>query len=274
MDFKQVRKSSLTLTLTRKSSLTLTLVNGSKHKAEIVGVAPEKDLAVLKISAQKELLRPIPIGDARILMVGMKVYAIGNPFGLDYSMSSGIVSALEREVKAISGSTIHGAIQTDAAINPGNSGGPLLDSAGRLIGINTAIYSPSGASAGVGFAVPVEIVNRVVPQLIDFGKIIRPGIGIAIAGEDVSRRFGIDGVLILQVSPGSQAEQVHLKATYRQGNRIVFGDVIVSVNGKKIRNEYDLYDVFDLYKAGDTVKVGVLRDKGIEELPIKLEQLK
>jgi S1-C subfamily serine protease len=255
------------------TSIEVTLVNGSKWKATLVGVAPEKDLAVLKISAPLNLLKPIPIGDAKVLKVGMKVYAIGNPFGLDYSMSSGIVSALEREVKSITGNTIHGAIQTDAAINPGNSGGPLLDSAGRLIGMNTAIFSPSGASAGIGFAVPVEMVNRVVPQLIDFGKIIRPGIGISIASEDVTQRFGIDGVMILKVVEGGPAEAAHLKATYREGNQIVFGDVIVSVDGKKVSNGNDLFDIFDQYKVGDTVKLGVARDKKIIEIPIKLAQV-
>lgn len=253
------------------SRIEVTLVNGTKYKAELIGTAPEKDLAVLKISAPVKLLKAIPVGDAKILKVGMKVYAIGNPFGLDYTMTSGIVSALNREVKSMSGGTIHGAIQTDAAINPGNSGGPLLDSAGRLIGMNTAIYSPSGASAGIGFAVPVEVINRVVPQLIDFGKIVRPGIGVSIANDDVSARFGIEGVIILSVAPGSPAEAAKLRATYRQGNQIYFGDIIVSVNGVKIKSVNDLSDMFDDLKAGETIRLGIWRENKLVNLQLKLE---
>jgi S1-C subfamily serine protease len=252
----------------------VTLVNGSKYKATLVGTAPEKDLAVLKISAPEKSLTPIPVGDARILKVGMRVYAIGNPFGLDYTMTSGIVSALNREVGSMTGGTIHGAIQTDAAINPGNSGGPLLDSAGRLIGMNTAIYSPSGASAGIGFAVPVEVINKVVPQLIDFGKIIRPGIGIAIANDDVSARFGVNGVIILSVAPGSSAEAAKLRPTYRHGNQIVFGDIIVSVNGVKIKNVNDLSDAFDELHVGETIRLGIVRDNKVVNIPIKMEEVR
>ncbi|MBI3795039.1 MAG: trypsin-like peptidase domain-containing protein [Nitrospinae bacterium] len=256
------------------NKIDVTLVNGTKWKATLVGVAPEKDLAVLKITAPIKQLVPIPVGDARILKVGMKVYAIGNPFGLDYSMTSGIVSALNREVDSMNGGKIHGAIQTDAAINPGNSGGPLLDSAGRLIGMNTAIFSPSGASAGVGFAVPVEVINRFVPQLIDFGKIIRPGIGISVAHDDVAERFGIHGVIVFQVIQGSPAEAAKLRPTTRVGNQISFGDVIVSVNETKIRNTADLTNAFDALKAGDVVKLGLLRDKGTEYVSVPLAEMR
>jgi S1-C subfamily serine protease len=253
------------------SKIEVTFVNGAKYKATLVGTAPEKDLAVLKASAPEKLLRPIPVGDAKILRVGMWVYAIGNPFGLDYTMTSGIVSALNREVNSIGGGTIHGAIQTDAAINPGNSGGPLLDSAGRLIGMNTAIYSPSGASAGIGFAVPVEVINKYVPQLIDFGKIVRPGIGVSVAGDEVSQRFGVEGVIILKITKGSAAEAAKLRPTYRRGNRIIFGDVIVSVNDVKIKSVYDLSSAFDELKAGDSVKLGIIRDNKLEHVQVKME---
>ncbi|MBI3582312.1 MAG: trypsin-like peptidase domain-containing protein [Nitrospinae bacterium] len=253
------------------SKIEVTFVNGAKYKATLVGTAPEKDLAVLKASVPEKLLRPIPVGDAKILRVGMRVYAIGNPFGLDYSMTSGIVSALNREVTSIGGGTIHGAIQTDAAINPGNSGGPLLDSAGRLIGMNTAIYSPSGGSAGIGFAVPVEVINKYVPQLIDFGKIVRPGIGVAVAGDEVSQRFGVEGVIILKVTKGSAAEAAKLRPTHRRGNRIVFGDVIVSVNDVKIKSVYDLSSAFDELKAGDSAKLGIIRDNKLEYVQVKME---
>ncbi|MBI4422408.1 MAG: trypsin-like peptidase domain-containing protein, partial [Elusimicrobia bacterium] len=163
------------------SSAEVTLADHSKWSAKLVGVAPEKDLAVLRIEAPAARLRPIPIGSSRDLQVGQSVYAIGNPFGLDQTLTTGVISALGREIHSASGHPIQGVIQTDAAINPGNSGGPLLDSSGRLIGVNTAIASPSGAFAGVGFAVPVDTVNRFVPQLIAFGKITRPGLGVTIA---------------------------------------------------------------------------------------------
>lgn len=253
------------------SKIEVTFVNGAKYKATLVGTAPEKDMAVLKASAPEKLLRPIPVGDAKILKAGMRAYAIGNPFGLDYTMTSGIVSALNREVTSIGGGTIHGAIQTDAAINPGNSGGPLLDSAGRLIGMNTAIYSPSGASAGIGFAVPVEVINKYVPQLIDFGKIVRPGIGVSVAGDEVSQRFGVVGVIILHVTKGSAADAAKLLPTYRKGNRIVFGDVIVSVNDVKIKSVYDLSSAFDELKAGDSVKLGIIRDNKVRYVTVRME---
>lgn len=159
------------------NAIQVTMADHSKWKASLIGVAPDKDLAVLQIGAPSSLLKPIPIGESENLLVGQKVFAIGNPFGLDQTITSGIISALGREINAITGRTISGVIQTDAAINPGNSGGPLLDSAGRLIGINTAIYSPSGAYAGIGFAVPVAEINRVIPQLIENGRIIKPGLG-------------------------------------------------------------------------------------------------
>src|SRR5690606_24114039 len=169
----------------------VTLSDGTRWRAALVGVEPDKDLAVLRIDAPAEKLRGIAIGVSKDLQVGQKVFAIGNPFGLDQTLTTGIISGLDREIKSISGRPIQGVIQTDAAINPGNSGGPLLDSAGRVIGVNTAIYSPSGAYAGVGFAVPIDTVNRIVPQLIENGKYQPPVLGIRI-NDQISRRLAAE----------------------------------------------------------------------------------
>ena len=169
----------------------VTLADRSTWKGVLVGAAPDRDIAVLKISAPSSKLQPITIGDSTDLQVGQKVFAIGNPFGLDQTLTTGIVSALGREITSRTGRTIHDVIQTDAAINPGNSGGPLLDSAGRLIGVNTAIYSPSGASAGVGFAVPISEVNKVVPEIIRKGRVIRPGLGVSLANKTLTRDLGL-----------------------------------------------------------------------------------
>lgn len=255
------------------SRIEVILADNTRWKAVLVGAAPDKDLAVLKISAPSEKLRPIPIGDSRNLLVGQRVFAIGNPFGLDQTMTSGIVSALGREIQSVTGRTIQGVIQTDAAINPGNSGGPLLDSAGRLIGVNTAIFSPSGASAGIGFAVPVEVVNRVVPEIIRHGRIIRPGIAVTIAHQRLAERLGIEGVLVINVQKGSSAETAGLRGTRQQGAEIILGDVIVSINNKEIKSYDDLRNEFDKYKVGDVVNIEILRDgKGLT-IPVKLEEV-
>ncbi len=251
----------------------VTLGDGSSWKAVLVGVAPDKDIAVLQISAPASRLHEIAIGESRNLLVGQKVFAIGNPFGLDQTLTSGIVSALGREIKAVTGRTIQGVIQTDAAINPGNSGGPLLDSAGRLIGMNTAIYSPSGASAGIGFAVPVDVINKVVPEIIRYGRVISPGIGISVANERIVKRLGIEGVLILSVEPQSNAEAAGLRGTTRVGDQIVFGDIIQAINGHKVQDYDDLRNELDRYKVGDTVKLTVLRDKKTITIPITLEEV-
>jgi len=255
------------------SRIEVILADNTKWKAVLVGTAPDKDIAVLKISAPAEKLSPIPIGDSRNLLVGQRVFAIGNPFGLDQTMTSGIVSALGREIQAVTGRTIQGVIQTDAAINPGNSGGPLLDSAGRLIGVNTAIFSPSGASAGIGFAVPVEVVNRVVPELIRHGKLIRPGIGITIAHPRLAERLGVEGVLVINVQKGSSAEAAGLRGTRQQGAEIILGDVIVSINNEKIKSYDDLKNEFDKYKVGDVVNLGILRDGKSLTIPVRLEEV-
>jgi len=255
------------------SRVEVTLADGTSAKAVLVGVAPDNDLAVLKISAPAEKLHVIAVGESKNLLVGQKVFAIGNPFGLDQTMTSGIVSALGREIKAETGRTIQGVIQTDAAINPGNSGGPLLDSAGRLIGVNTAIFSPSGVSAGIGFAVPVDVVNRVVPELIKHGRIIQPGLGIVVANERIVERMGIKGVLVLTVQPDSSAAKAGLRGTSRTNEGIVIGDVIQSVNGKPVSSFDDLRNEFSRYKVGDVVKLEVLRDGKKTKLSVPLEEV-
>ena len=228
--------------------------------AEVVGIAPDKDLAVLQIRGLTGRLRPLPLGTSHDLQVGQRVFAIGNPFGLDQTLTTGVVSALGRTIRSVSQRKIEDVIQTDAAINPGNSGGPLLDSAGRLIGVNTMIASPSGSSAGVGFAVPVDTVNRVVPELIAYGRLVRPRLGISLAPEHVLQEMGIAGVLILNVEEGSGAAEASLQGTNRTPDgQIVFGDVIQSVGGKSIESADDLLGVLEKHKAGDVVEVGVLR---------------
>lgn len=249
----------------------VTMSDRSVWKAVLVGAAPDKDLAVIQISAPSDILKPILIGQSSNLQVGQKVFAIGNPFGLDHTMTSGIISALGREIKAITGRIIKGVIQTDAAINPGNSGGPLLDSAGRLIGINTAIYSPSGAYAGIGFAVPVDEINRVIPQLIKNGRLIRPGIGVGLADERVTKMLGVDGALIINVESGSPAEKAGLRPTRQYQGDIIIGDIITAVNGKKVRSADDLANELEKHKVGDMVTLGIERDEQKIQVKVRLE---
>jgi S1-C subfamily serine protease len=253
------------------SGAEVVLADHSGWAASIIGAAPDKDLAVLVIGAPKNKLQPIKVGTSHDLQVGQSAFAIGNPFGLDQSLSRGIVSALGREIESVTRRPIKNVIQTDAAVNPGNSGGPLLDSSGRLIGVTTAIYSPSGVNAGVGFAIPVDEVNSVVPQLIRSGKITRPGLGVQPAPDSLAQRFGVDkGALVLEVTPGSGAEKAGLRPTRRDSRtgRIQFGDVILAVNGKAIQSGKDLLTAFDDYKVGDTVTLTVYR-KG-EEIEVKV----
>lgn len=243
------------------SSLVVTLADQSDWKATVVGVEPDKDLAVLRIGAPEAKLPPILVGTSRDLKVGQKVFAIGNPFGLDETLTTGIVSALGRTIESVTGRKIQGVVQTDAAINPGNSGGPLLDSAGRLIGVNTQIASPSGASAGIGFAVPADTVNEVVPQLIAHGRVIRPRLGITPAQEGVVRRLGLTGVLVLEVQEGTGAAKAGLRGTrWERDGSIALGDVVVGVAGKRVASYDDLVSALEKQKIGDTVPVRVLRD--------------
>jgi S1-C subfamily serine protease len=237
----------------------VTLNDGSTYAARIVGRAPDKDLAVLKIDAPAQKLLPLPVGQSSGLKVGMKVLAIGNPFGLDQTLTTGVISGLGREIKSMTGRPITDMIQTDASINPGNSGGPLLDSSGRLIGVNTAIYSPTGASAGIGFAVPVDTVNAIVPQLLKHGKIVRPGLGIAIANDQQAASVGIDGVIIYQVSPNGAAAQagIHGVARDPDSGGAVVQDVIVGIDNVVVHKQNDLFKALDAHKVGDQVDVHV-----------------
>ncbi len=253
------------------SRLEVTLADHSTWKAIVVGISPDKDIAVLHISAPVEKLHPILLGEAENLLVGQKVFAIGNPFGLDQTITGGIVSALDREIKSVSGRTIQGVIQTDAAINPGNSGGPLLDSAGRLIGVNTAIYSPSGANSGIGFAVPVEAVNRVVPEIIKYGRVVRPGIGIKVANDRLVRRLGINGVLVIDVMAGSSAEKAGIIPTRRTMGGITIGDVIDSVNGRPVASLDDMLNEFEKFRVGEEVILGIMRNDEHVSISIVLQ---
>ncbi len=257
------------------SEATVKLADGRDYKAALVGASPAHDIAVLKIGVGFKRPPPVPLGTSHDLKVGQKVYAIGNPFGLDWTLTTGIISALDRSLGGDNGGTIEHLIQTDAAINPGNSGGPLLDSAGRLIGINTAIYSPSGANAGIGFAVPVDTVNRVVPQLIKGGKYIRPALGIEV-DESVNQRIaelrGVEGVVILRISPGSAAEAAGLKgATVSRDGGIVPGDTIVAIAGKPVDGVGKLLSTLDDHKVGDVVKVTVLREGKKVDVDVALQ---
>jgi S1-C subfamily serine protease len=250
----------------------VTLADQSNWKARVVGVAPDKDLAVLRIDAPSNRLQPIPIGTSKDLQVGQSVFAIGNPFGLDQTLTTGVISALNREIESITRRPIQGVIQSDAAINPGNSGGPLLDSAGRLIGVNTAIYSPSGASAGIGFAIPVDIVNRIVPELIRSGKIVRPGLGVQIADEQIAQRLGVNGVLVVDVAKGSAASKAGIQPTRRDAEgRLRLGDIITMIDGKKVANPNDLFLLLEKYKVGDVVVISMLRDGKTTQAKVALE---
>jgi S1-C subfamily serine protease len=254
------------------SAARVTLSDQSEWTASLVGAFPDRDLAVLRIQAPRERLKPIAVGSSHDLVVGQRVYAVGNPFGLDHTLTVGIISALNREIQSVNQRTIRGVIQTDAAINPGNSGGPLLDSAGRLIGVNTAIYSPSGASAGIGFAIPVDEVNRIVPRLIRDGKITRPTFGIQAASPQVHTALRLPrGIAVVGVAARSPAEAAGIRP-YRRGQKgeIIAGDVIVAMDDKLITRVDDFLDVLERRNAGDTIVVTVLRGGTTVELPVKL----
>jgi S1-C subfamily serine protease len=244
------------------TKLKVTLSDRTSWDAEVVGIEPNKDLAVLKVKTKPGALRPIPLGQSSTLKVGQSVYAIGNPFGLDQSLTTGVISALGREIISVGGRPIRDVIQTDAAINPGNSGGPLLDSYGRLIGVNTMIYSPSGASAGIGFSIPVDEVNWVVSDLIKYGEVKRPKIGIELLPPQYAQNWGIEGAMIMGIVPGGGAEQAGLRALEQTRNgEIIFGDIITEVNGSKITNNNDLFLLLEKYNPGDKIKVKYLRNE-------------
>jgi len=245
--------------------LTVSFGSGKEYPARVVGKDPDTDLAVIRLLEQpKEPLTVVPLGDSDKLIVGQKVLAIGNPFGLDRTLTTGVISGLERPIQAQNGRKIEGAIQTDASINPGNSGGPLLDSHGRMIGINSQIESPSGASAGVGFAIPVNIAKRIVPQLVRNGAVLRPN--LSIDTRDVAA-FGpqahlpvSDGVVIWYARPGGAAANAGLRGLVRtEDGDIELGDIIVAIDRQKVANKDDLYKVLDNHQIGDTVNVEVVR---------------
>jgi len=256
-------------------SIKVIMADQTSHEASVIGVDPDHDLAVLKILAPRNKLVPVRVGNSHDLRVGQKVLAIGNPFGLDHTLTTGVVSALGRTIKSVNDRTIEGVIQTDAAINPGNSGGPLLDSFGRLIGINTQIISPSGAFAGIGFAVPVDTVSRVVPQLIKFGKLIRPALGVSLLPDVIAGRWGIQGLVIARVQPGGPADRAGLRsARETPRGRIKLGDIIKKIDGVPVNIFDDLVRILDRHKVGDRVMVEVQRNGKSRKVSIQLEPLK
>src|SRR6266403_1700526 len=252
--------------IANSEKLTVSFGNGKNYPARVVGSDPDTDLAVVRLlQTPKEALTVVPLGDSDKLIVGQKVLAIGNPFGLDRTLTTGVISGLQRPIRAENGRQIEGAIQTDASINPGNSGGPLLDSHGRMIGINSQILSPSGASSGVGFAVPINIAKRVVPQLLQGGQVRRPKLGISTRDvEAIRNQIDLpvsDGVLILQVARGSGAANAGLRGLQQTENGDVeIGDIILGINGEKVRNQDELFRVTEKHQVGETVQVLILRD--------------
>jgi S1-C subfamily serine protease len=257
------------------SRVTVTLQDGSAWDATLVGVEPDKDLAVLQIEAPEAQLSPLELGDSSLLEVGRKVIAIGNPFGLDTTLTVGVVSALGREINSVTRRQIRDVIQTDAAINPGNSGGPLLNSLGQLVGVNTAIYSPSGASSGIGFAIPVNTVKKIVPELIQFGQVQTPTLGISLFPPQYAdyyrQRWGISGVIVLDVIEGGSPEQVGMRGLTETNSGIVLGDVIVEIDGTAIANEDDLLNLLENREAGDMVEVLTQRDNRQQRYRIELQ---
>lgn len=250
------------------------LADQTQFLAKVVAVDPDHDIAVLQIQAPPGKMVPVQLGASNELQVGQTVLAIGNPFGLDHTLTTGIVSALGRTIESMTGRTIREVIQTDAAINPGNSGGPLLDSFGRLIGINTQIISPSGVFSGIGFAVPVDIVNRIVPQLIQYGKVIRPSLGVRFLPEQIARTWGIKGLVIGRIAPDGPADRAGLRAT-RMSPRgtIAIGDIITTIDGKNVHTTNDLLDILDQHEDGDTVTVEYERDGQRRQTTVTLQIL-
>ncbi len=259
--------------VSRASRLSVSLGGERTYPARVIGRDPDTDLAVIKIEAPANELTVVPFADSDALIVGQKVLAIGNPFGLDRTLTTGVISGLQRPIRASNGRQIEGAIQTDASINPGNSGGPLLDSRGRMIGINSQILSPSGSSSGIGFAVPSNIARRIVPQLVSNGFVNRPRLGISmrsvrsLAGQaDLPQ----NGVLIMTVEPGSGAAQAGLRATEQTENGVQLGDVIVKVNEAAINSTDDLTRVLDKQQVGNTLQVEIVRGGQRMTVPVKL----
>jgi S1-C subfamily serine protease len=251
----------------------VTLADHSTHDAQRAWWYADMDIAVLSIKVPKTKLHPITLGTSHDLKVGQITYALGDPFGLDQTMTTGIVSALGRQIQSANGRTIRGVIQTSAPINPGNSGGPLLDSAGRLIGMNTAILSPSGTFAGIGFAIPVDEINQVVTELIRHGKIVRPGLGVLQASDEQRRRLGVEqGVLILRVMPNGAAAEAGLRGMRADRSGIRLGDIIVAFDGKVVNNSQDLYAALEHHQIGDTVTLTIERDGKRQDVQVTLQE--
>lgn len=257
----------------------VTLADNSAWEARLIGYERSKDLAVLKIDAPKSQLRKIPhVGTSRDLRVGQKVFAIGSPFGLDQTLTTGVISGLGRQLTGDGGTSLKGMIQTDASINPGNSGGPLLDSEGSLIGVNTAIYNPtqSAFSVGIGFAVPVDTVNFIVPQLIENGRVLPVGLAIDVLDESVQRRLGIaTGVIVARVRPGSTAAEAGLEGIEidQESELMMLGDVIVAVDGTPVETPIALMEAFQEHRAGDEVELTVRRGKTTLQIKVRLETI-
>ena len=256
----------------------VTLSDGSQHQAEQIFSSPDYDIAVLRIDAPKTALPALAIGTSKDLLVGQKAFAIGNPFGLDHTLTTGVISALDREINSVTGVPIRGVIQIDAAINPGNSGGPLLDSAGRLIGMNTAIANPisqaagvEGWSVGIGFAIPVDTINQIVPELMRRGKFQPPQLGVYVYPDSwAEARMGVKGLMIQEVVPGSPAEKAGLRSVTAIGRQTI-ADVILSIDGKRMESFGDLREVLRDHKTGDVVDVEILRDNKKMHASVKLQ---
>ena len=257
------------------SRVTVTLQDGTAWDARVIGAEPDKDLAVLHIEAPARQLIPMELGDSSLLEVGRKVRAIGNPFGLDTTLTVGVVSALGREINSVTRRRIRDVIQTDAAINPGNSGGPLLNSLGQLIGVNTAIYSPSGTSSGIGFAIPVNTVKKIVPELIQYGRVQTPTLGVSLFPPQYAdyyrQRWGLNGVIVLDVIEGGSPDREGMRGLTETSRGIVLGDVIVEVDDTPVDNEDDLLNVLENREAGDVIEVITQRDNRRQRYRIELQ---
>lgn len=254
------------------SKIVVSFKNGKTAQAKIVGAEPRKDVAVLKVKMPQDIdFLPLSLANTHDLLVGQKVVAIGSPFGLDQTVTTGIISALGRSIVGVGKVTIRDMIQTDASINPGNSGGPLLDSRGFLLGMNTMIYSGSGSSSGIGFAVPANTINQTVGEIIKYGRVQQPGIGISAFTDNVTRRLGQRGVLIMEVFKNGPAEKAGLRGTMRNKyGEILIGDLITEIDGTKVETYDDLYVVFDQKKIGDEIMLTIFRDGKKQKSKLKL----
>lgn len=252
----------------------ITLPNQEQRQARLIGKEANKDIAVLQILGDLSGIQPLEIGSSENLLVGQKVVAIGNPFGFDHTVTTGIVSALGRNIVGAGGVTIRDMIQTDASINPGNSGGPLLDSKGTLVGMNTMIVSPSGAYSGIGFAVPVDTIKKVVPEIIEYGKVIRPGLGISFLADRYARRLGVEGVVVLEVTEGSQADRAGIKGIARnRAGRLYIQDVIVAIDDIPLKSYDDYYNALDNFSIGQRVTLTVKRNDKERKIPFTLVRI-